>query len=203
MNWQLELEKVVPRWTGGEFVYSAFADEDRPQQHIVALPLGALLRVGRSVDSDIHVPLVDAARRQCEIWHDETGAWLRELHGRNGTLLHGRAVPNDRAVPMYLDDVFQVAENAFVLTARFDIQPAWRHFQAGVIAPLARGVAGDRRAEDLPVLADALEDAGCDLDELLRHLREPHPRQRRCWIVKRLLRGLTATPAGHGPPSGR
>jgi hypothetical protein len=67
-----------------------------------------------------------------------------------------------------------------------------------LIDHLARGIVGERRVEDLPILADALEDAGCDQGELLRHLREPHRREQRCWIVKRLLRGLAANLAG-GP----
>jgi hypothetical protein len=39
----------------------------------------------------------------------------------------------------------------------------------------------------LGVLADALEDAGCDNAELLGHLRGPGPHVRGCWVVDLLL----------------
>jgi hypothetical protein len=39
----------------------------------------------------------------------------------------------------------------------------------------------------LPILADALEDAGCDNAELLGHLRGPGPHVRGCWVVDLLL----------------
>jgi hypothetical protein len=47
-----------------------------------------------------------------------------------------------------------------------------RHLPAGTLEP-AR----------LAVLADALEDAGCDNAELLGHLRGPGPHVRGCWVV--------------------
>jgi hypothetical protein len=39
----------------------------------------------------------------------------------------------------------------------------------------------------LAVLADALEDAGCDQADLLGHLRGPGPHVRGCWAVDLIL----------------
>jgi hypothetical protein len=39
----------------------------------------------------------------------------------------------------------------------------------------------------LAVLSDALEDAGCDSNEILAHLRGPGPHVRGCWVLDRLL----------------
>jgi hypothetical protein len=39
----------------------------------------------------------------------------------------------------------------------------------------------------LAILADALEDAGCNEDEMLGHLRSPGPHVRGCWMVDLLL----------------
>ena len=39
----------------------------------------------------------------------------------------------------------------------------------------------------LSVLADALEDAGCDSQEMLSHLRSPGPHVRGCWCIDLLL----------------
>jgi hypothetical protein len=41
----------------------------------------------------------------------------------------------------------------------------------------------------LPILADALQEAGCDSAQLLDHLRSPHPRHTRgCWALDLILR---------------
>jgi hypothetical protein len=50
------------------------------------------------------------------------------------------------------------------------------------------GAIYDERAFDrLPVLADALEDAGCADADLLGHLRGPGPHVRGCWAVDLIL----------------
>jgi hypothetical protein len=40
---------------------------------------------------------------------------------------------------------------------------------------------------DLPILADALEEAGCQDNRILRHLREPMTHDSRCWVLPLLL----------------
>jgi hypothetical protein len=52
---------------------------------------------------------------------------------------------------------------------------------------LARTIYHERTYTDLPVLADALEDAGCDSDALLDHLRSPGPHARGCWALDLIL----------------
>ena len=39
----------------------------------------------------------------------------------------------------------------------------------------------------LPILADALLDAGCDDEELIAHCRQPGPHVRRCWAIDLIL----------------
>ena len=52
---------------------------------------------------------------------------------------------------------------------------------------LARGVYADRAFDRMPILADALQDAGCDDDDILTHCREPREHARGCWVVDLLL----------------
>jgi hypothetical protein len=66
------------------------------------------------------------------------------------------------------------------------------HLDLGWLTPSVLSIA--RRAYDerdftaLPVLADALADAGCDNEDLLRHCREPGLAHcRGCWIIDLLL----------------
>ena len=74
-----------------------------------------------------------------------------------------------------------VAGYAFAATA-FD--PAWR--TADVIA-LATGAYEESAFDRLPILADALQDAGCGDAELLAHLRSPGPHARGCWPLDLVL----------------
>ena len=39
----------------------------------------------------------------------------------------------------------------------------------------------------MPILADALQDAGCDNDDVLDHCRSPGPHVRGCWVVDLVL----------------
>jgi hypothetical protein len=66
-------------------------------------------------------------------------------------------------------------------------RPAWLAWNDGTVRKLARTVYDERRFGDLPILADALEDAGCADADLLDHLREPGPHARGCWPVDLLL----------------
>jgi hypothetical protein len=62
--------------------------------------------------------------------------------------------------------------------------PKWR---GGVAASLAKSIYADRAFDRLPLLADAVEDAGCTNAELLGHLRRPGPHVRGCWAVDLVL----------------
>ncbi|OWK45608.1 hypothetical protein FRUB_01939 [Fimbriiglobus ruber] len=52
---------------------------------------------------------------------------------------------------------------------------------------IARGIYADRAFDRTPVLADALQDAGCDDDDILSHLCGTGPHVKGCWIVDLLL----------------
>ena len=55
------------------------------------------------------------------------------------------------------------------------------------VASLARGIYEDRTFDRLPILADALEEAGCTSGELLDHCRCGGPHVRGCWAVDLIL----------------
>lgn len=58
--------------------------------------------------------------------------------------------------------------------------PEWRTFD---VLALARGIYRDQAFDRLPILADALQDAGCDDEFVLRHCREGTGHTRGCWVV--------------------
>lgn len=62
--------------------------------------------------------------------------------------------------------------------------PTW--IAADVVA-LAKAIYADRAFDGLPILADALEVAGCMNRDILDHCREPGPHARGCWVVDLVL----------------
>ncbi len=64
------------------------------------------------------------------------------------------------------------------------VDPAW--LTSDVVA-LAEGVYEERAFDRLPILADALMDAGCDNADLLGHLRGEGPHVRGCWALDLIL----------------
>jgi hypothetical protein len=54
-------------------------------------------------------------------------------------------------------------------------------------ARIARSIWQDRDFAALPVLADALEEAGCVNEDILGHLRKPGLHRRGCWVVDLVL----------------
>lgn len=58
--------------------------------------------------------------------------------------------------------------------------PAWR---TETVLALAKGIEAESAFDRLPILADALEEAGCDDELLLRHCRECEWHEEECWVV--------------------
>jgi hypothetical protein len=65
--------------------------------------------------------------------------------------------------------------------------PEWRHYQGGIVEQIARQIDEERAYRELPILGDALEEAGCDNDAILTHCRVPGEHVRGCWVVDRVL----------------
>jgi hypothetical protein len=58
----------------------------------------------------------------------------------------------------------------------------------GTVRRIARGIYEERAFDRLPILADALEEAGCTDGAVLAHCRSPGPHVRGCWPVDLALR---------------
>jgi hypothetical protein len=98
-----------------------------------------------------------------------------------GALAEGAAqrVPERDLVCAVLRDIFG---NPFRPVA-FD--PAWRtEHTAGIASKMYE----ERDFAGMLILADALEDAGCDNLDILGHCRGPGPHVLGCWVVDQLLK---------------
>jgi hypothetical protein len=57
----------------------------------------------------------------------------------------------------------------------------------GAVVHMAQSIYDGRRFQDLPILADALEEAGCTDPGILGHCRGPGKHVRGCWVVDLVL----------------
>jgi hypothetical protein len=62
-----------------------------------------------------------------------------------------------------------------------------RSWRTSDVVSLACGIYVERAFDRLPILADALEDAGCACPDILHHCRSPGPHALGCWVVDALL----------------
>ena len=80
------------------------------------------------------------------------------------------------------DQLRDVAGNPFRQAV---ILPNWR---TSTVMALVRGITIELAFDRMPILADALENAGCDDAQVLEHCRGETPHVRGCWVID-LLEG--------------
>ena len=66
----------------------------------------------------------------------------------------------------------------------FPCSPLWR---TDTVRILANQMYESRDFSAMPILADALQDAGCEISNILDHCRGPGPHVRGCWVVDLVL----------------
>jgi hypothetical protein len=81
----------------------------------------------------------------------------------------------------------EVVRDLFDPFWRERIEPTWRGWGDGVVVRLAQGIYDGREFDQLPILGDALEDAGCDDRRVLDHCRRPGRHVRGCWVLDAVL----------------
>jgi hypothetical protein len=67
------------------------------------------------------------------------------------------------------------------------VKSAWLAWESATVRKIAQVVYDERDFDRLPILADALEDAGCANTAILDHCRGPGPHVRGCWVIDLLL----------------
>jgi hypothetical protein len=67
------------------------------------------------------------------------------------------------------------------------LDPNWLRWNDNLVPKMAQVIYRKRCFRNLPILADALEESGCQDAELLSHCRVPIEHVRGCWVVDFLL----------------
>jgi hypothetical protein len=67
------------------------------------------------------------------------------------------------------------------------LDPAWLKWSNSTVHKIAHAIAAERTFENLPILADALEEAGCTDAAILDHCRSCGEHVHGCWLVDLIL----------------
>jgi hypothetical protein len=109
-------------------------------------------------------------------WHEHLRATASGYRWSNKHLGFPRRITLALASPEW--------HRAVALLRTDTLDPRW--LTSDVVA-LARGIATDRAFNRLPILADALQDAGCNDEQILGHCRRSGPGQVESWVIYLLL----------------
>jgi len=127
---------------------------------------------------------VTAARISSMLTIVSAAPWTPKTGGES--LFEERGEPERKAIAMLAgcDLVREIFGNPFRPVA---IQPAWLRWNQGTVAGMAGIIAVERRYREMPILADALEEAGCAVDSILSHCRQGRNHVLGCWVLDALL----------------
>jgi hypothetical protein len=67
------------------------------------------------------------------------------------------------------------------------VDPSWLTRNENAVVQLARSIYDERHFQDMPLLADALAEAGCEDVAILAHCRAAAKHVRGCWVLDALL----------------
>lgn len=81
----------------------------------------------------------------------------------------------------------QVLQDIFNPFRKARLDPAWLRWNEATIPRLAQQMYDSRDFASMPILADALEEAGCTSADILDHCRGSGPHVRGCWVVDLVL----------------
>jgi hypothetical protein len=83
--------------------------------------------------------------------------------------------------------VSELRRTLFTLTTSEPINPAWLTWNDGLIPKLAKVISQEEQFADLPILADALEEAGCTNADILNHCRQLGKHVARFPLVRKIV----------------
>jgi hypothetical protein len=117
----------------------------------------------------------EAAVRALDAAHPRYGFALSPWNAASGSALGPSGYKGVKRAPVLVRDIFG---NPFRPTT-FD--PAWR---TSDVTFLASGIYAQKAFDRMPILADALQDAGCDSADILNHCRDTSlAHVRGCWAL--------------------
>ncbi|VTS01461.1 Uncharacterized protein OS=Sorangium cellulosum (strain So ce56) GN=sce5710 PE=4 SV=1 [Gemmata massiliana] len=132
------------------------------------------------------IPWTERALQEMGAYIGEWGRLTRAEAARRAVAAAPDQEFNSRAVQIQVNaDQAAILRDIFGNPFRLAAFPAsWR---TPTVLTLAAQMYESRDFGAMPILADALQDAGCDNADVLDHCRGPGPHVRGCWVVDLVL----------------
>jgi hypothetical protein len=151
----------------------AVSSHERIQLEYTVWFNAALALEGRRLE-EVHADAADSVLVQ---WLEATSEYN---HDTEGFLRWADVDPRLAFVTMLHD----IIGNPF---RPISINSTWLTWHNGLLMSMAQRMCDSRDFSDMPVLADALEEAGCNNADILQHCRQPGEHVRGCWLVDLIL----------------
>jgi FHA domain len=156
---------------------------------------GRSMVIGRSslAGAEIILDDIHINRRHSTIHWDGCRVWVHDLASTNGTYINGERFRDGDYVDepeghlLRLGDVLRPGPVRLRLQTSAHVKTAWLMWNEGIVFKMAEAIYRDGTVDQLGILADALEEAGCTDAGILNHCRQPGEHVRGCWVVDLLL----------------
>jgi hypothetical protein len=137
----------------------------------------------------------DVITRGCEVAWDEAVLEAMELSSQKRSYRWWKRGPKLSREEMREAGAVRFSEEGRVYCRLFrdvfgnpfrpvTVHPSWL---TSTVATLAQTMYESRDFSPMPILADALQDAGCEIDDILNHCRGDGVHVRGCWVVDLVL----------------
>jgi anti-anti-sigma regulatory factor len=164
---------------------------------LVVLPVGRLPREGEWLLDPLLLKRVTQARPGClyvdcsqiefvpDAWIGHAIRLFRPIRGWGGKLIlcGVRGALAEVLSLIRLDQVLGVRAGEAPEGRPFVPEHSWLAWNDGTVIALTRAILAERSFEQMPVLADALEEAGCTEPDILDHCRSGGPHFPDCWVL--------------------
>jgi hypothetical protein len=162
--------QMPPSWRLAVMVNERYADALATRDELVTAVRVAFRDAGYNTAS------MQAAAFACDTAHpvNESASCAAYQTG----LADPEALPKQAAL---LRDVFAP------FRGRRPFPASWQSWNGRTVPSIAEAIYEERLFERLPILSDALEEAGCTDADILSHLRSPGPHVRGCWALDLIL----------------
>jgi hypothetical protein len=153
--------------------------ETREQKRVIRERLGAEYSAACAASKSATRNAHEAAQRVPSMVSYAAYCWELASASCHNAEMHRRVVGKYREL---IHSIFQDIFNSV------EINPEWLTWQSGTVRKVAQFIYDEHHFQDIPILADALEEAGCTDERILAHCRSKFTHYRGCFVVDAVLR---------------
>lgn len=170
--------KLIHDYSDFIFIPGGFLRPTQVQRRLLNQPQGLTI-LACERDKRVGPGAMQAAASLVQAWTE--AALGPNANERPGSEWKQFQAKHRKTVSYFLRDIFG---NPF---RTFSVEARWLEWNGRIVPRLAQAIYDEYAFDRLPILADALEEAGCTDLDVLNHCRQPAEHVRGCWVVDLLL----------------